>query len=147
MGSEEERNKEIVRRFFEEVVNAGDAERAGEFMAEDLRSNDAIPVFPPGIEGFKMAFAAARMVFPDRRETIEQMVAEGDTVVVRMTTRQTQDGDLLDIPASGKQVTIQGISILRLEDGKIVETWGMQDDLGLFRQLGRIPKGLLPEPG
>ncbi len=77
--------------------------------------------------------------FPDLHFTIEDIVAEGDTVVVRSTARGTHQGELMGIPLTGKQVAVSGISITRIANGKAVEEWFNGDDLGLLQQLGVVP--------
>jgi predicted ester cyclase len=77
--------------------------------------------------------------FPDLHFTIEDIIAEGDTVVVRQTARGTHQGDLMGIPPTGKQVSGTGITITRVVNGKAVEDWFNGDDLGLLQQLGVVP--------
>jgi predicted ester cyclase len=77
--------------------------------------------------------------FPDLRVTIEDMIAEGDKVVIRFTTHGTQQGALGSIPPTGKQVAVPTIEITRIADGKIVEDWGLDDRLGMLQQLGLVP--------
>ncbi len=78
--------------------------------------------------------------FPDSKFTIEQMVAEGDTVVVRWTVRGTHKGDLMGNAPTGKPISLSGVSVCRLADGKLVEGWGNWDALGMFQQLGIVPE-------
>ncbi len=92
----------------------------------------------------KQAIQYYRTVFPDLQISVEDLVAEGDTVVYRWVWRGTQHGELTEspfgpIPATGKQVTIQGISTQRYEHGKVVADWFNWDALGLYQQLGVIP--------
>ena len=84
-----------------------------------------------------MLFAA----FPDFDSTIDLLVAEGDIVAGRMTTTGTHTGDFMGIPATGKRVTFTETHIVRIANGKAVEHWGNQDDLGMMQQLGVIPEG------
>ena len=80
-----------------------------------------------------------RGAFPDTRITIEDQVAEGDRVVTRWTARGTHQGDLMGIPPSGASGEIGGVTINRISGGKIAETWGSYDLLGLIRQIGATP--------
>jgi steroid delta-isomerase-like uncharacterized protein len=141
MSSEE--NKAIVRRFFEEVLNEKRLDRADELVAPDYLDHDAVPGQGPGLEGARqqrwaMYFAA----IPDLHSTIDDLVAEGDKVVVRYTGEGTQQGELLGIPPTGKRFRFSGICIIRLAEGKIAENWEQDDLLGLMQQLG-----VLPAPG
>jgi steroid delta-isomerase-like uncharacterized protein len=114
-------------------------------VAEEIFADDvvdyapAIPDQPPGREGEKQALATFRSAFPDLRVTTEDLIAEGDKVVLRWTARGTHEGDLPGVPATGKQATLKGIDILRLADGRIVERWAEYDNLGLLQQLGLAP--------
>jgi predicted ester cyclase len=77
--------------------------------------------------------------FPDLQTTVEDLVAEGEKVVGRWAGRATHSGPFMNIPPTGKQVTVAGIAIVRLEGGKIVEEWVNFDALGMMQQLGVIP--------
>jgi steroid delta-isomerase-like uncharacterized protein len=83
--------------------------------------------------------SADMTAYPDLQITIEDMIAEGDKVVVRYTFRGTQEGETQGIPPTGNHVTVTGIFMCRCEGGKIVEEWENWDDLGLLQQLGVIP--------
>jgi len=131
-----EQNKEIVRRYSEQFWGGGDEAVADEVFAADVVDHSpAIPDQPPGREGEKQALDAFRSAFPNLRVTTEDLIAEGDKVVLRWTARGTHEGDLPGIPATGKQATLKGIDIVRLADGKIVERWAEYDNLGLVNQL------------
>jgi predicted ester cyclase len=80
-----------------------------------------------------------RGAFPDIAHTIEDQVAEGDKVVTRLRAHATHKGELMGIPPTGEEVTIEGISIWRIANGKIKECWVNYDALGLLQQLGAIP--------
>ena len=80
-----------------------------------------------------------RAAFPDQQWLIEDLIAEGDRVVARSTMTGTHTGDFFGIPASGKSVRMSGVHIVRIQDGRIAEHWGNNDDLGLMRQIGVIP--------
>jgi predicted ester cyclase len=92
-----------------------------------------------GLEAYKQLLSVYVTAFPDLQFTIEDMIAEGDTVVVRYTTRGTHQGNFRGIPPTGKQVSGTGMFIDRLVNGKAVEQWFNGDDLGLLQQLGVIP--------
>jgi steroid delta-isomerase-like uncharacterized protein len=82
-----------------------------------------------------------RAAFPDLRVEVESQVAEGDLVVTRWASTGTHEGDLPGLPASHNKVTVTGIAIDRLENGKIVEAWGNWDTLGMMQQIGAVPAG------
>lgn len=134
-----EQNKTIVRRNFE-ALNKGNLDVADELLATDYIGHFAIhPEAVAGVEAYKQFMSGYYVAFPNLRMDIEDMLAEGDKVVVRWTVRGTHQGDLAGIPPTGKQVTITGTWILRVVGGKIAEQWGVFDALGLMQQLGVIP--------
>lgn len=135
-----EENKAVARRLYEEVINTGDLERVNEFVSADVVDHD--PALPEHLhrspEGFKYLVSMARDIFPDLRITIEDMIAEGDKVVVRTTTRGTHRGEFMGIAPTGRRVAVAGMEILRFAGGKVVEHWSISDDLGMMRQLGAV---------
>ena len=129
-----ENNKAIVQRSYEEF-NKGNLAIIDELFSTDcLYANRNVR----GIETTKGAFASFHNAFPDAVFTIEDMVAEGDKVWVRHTFSGTHKGTYIGIPATGKQVKSNGVRGYRLADGKIVEHWGVGNDLALMRQFGAI---------
>jgi steroid delta-isomerase-like uncharacterized protein len=136
-----EQNKTISRRSVEEAFKKGNLDVLDELVSPSFVNHDpASPEDIRGVEGFKEFVNTYRSAFPDVRVTIEDQIAEGDKVVSRWSARGTQKGELQGIPASNKQVTVTGISIDRIEGGKIVESWNNWDTLGMLQQLGAIPE-------
>ena len=135
-----EENKALARRWFEDFYNAHDPAVADEIVSPDCVVHDPnLPGLPPGPEGSKQTARVFRDAFPDTRITVEDQVAEGDRVVTRWTARGTHQGDLMGIPPSGVSGEIAGVTINRISRGKIAETWGSYDLLGLMRQIGAVP--------
>jgi steroid delta-isomerase-like uncharacterized protein len=135
-----EENKAVVRRFnelVEEYWRTGDADAFDEVVASDFVHH--APGLPPDLEGMKQALPMFRAAFPDMRLTVEDMIAEGDKVLDRVTVRCTHEGELMGIPASGKQVEFMETHISRIVGGKIVERWGQWDALGMMQQIGVVP--------
>lgn len=95
-----------------------------------------LPEEVPGSEGLKDIVFVYRAAFPDLTLTIDDMVAEGDKVAVRFTTKGTNTGPFIEVPPTGKRITMTYIEIFRIADGKIIEIWGEADLLGLMQQLG-----------
>jgi steroid delta-isomerase-like uncharacterized protein len=140
-----EANKALVRRFWEQVWNQGDLLAIDEMVAPEFVKY--VPGRPMrGIQALKDWIAMSRTGAPDLRFTIEQEVAEGDAVATRWSARGTHSGPLLGIPATGKVVTMSGINIFRIANGKITEDRTAEDTLGLLQQLGVIPP-MGPPPG
>jgi steroid delta-isomerase-like uncharacterized protein len=135
-----EQNKAIARRALE-LFASGDLDELDEIVSGSAVDHDTQNPNAGihGPEGAKQTAAMYRAAFPDLRITIEDQIAEGDMVVTRWTAIGTQDGDLPGLPASGRSTTVTGIGIDRLEGGKIVESWGNWDTLGMMQQLGAIP--------
>jgi steroid delta-isomerase-like uncharacterized protein len=134
-----EDNKALMRRFLEEVFNKQNPAAIDEFIAPNHVDHTLPPFLPTTPEGTKRAIGIFLTAFPDVHLTIEDMIAEGDKVVTRYTSRGAQKGAFMGIPPSGRQVTVSSIIIARFADGKIVEEWGLDDQIGMLQQLGIIP--------
>ncbi len=134
-----EENKAIELRFLEEVVNKGNLDVIDEHCAANFVDQTALPGTAPDREGYKQFFAMSRSALPDFHSTLEDIIAEGDKVAERFTVRGTHKGEWMGIAPTGKQVTVQGMAIHRITDGKIVENWANMDMLGVMVQLGVVP--------
>jgi steroid delta-isomerase-like uncharacterized protein len=134
-----EENKARSRRFFEEVWGQGNLAVIEELTAPSFIDHNAPPSLPPGLDGLKQFVVMYRSAFPDLRVSVEDLIAEGDKVVIRWTAHGTNTGPLFGMPATGKVATISGITIERKVDGKTVEGWNNFDQLGVLQQLGVIP--------
>ena len=134
-----EQNKMLARRLFEEVWNSKNLAVLDEMLAPNFVFHNSVQTLY-GPEGFKQFAKTYHTAFPEARFTIEDTIAEGDTVVLRWTAHGTQSGELLGIPPTGKEVTVSGITITLISNGKSVESWGEFDALGMLQQIGVIPK-------
>lgn len=132
-----ENNKANVRRGYE-AVNQKNLAVFDELLTPDIVFHIASTTMQ-GLEAYKQFLAMLFTAFPDLQFTIEDMIAEGDFVVVRHTTRGTHQGNFRGIPPTGKQVSGTGMFIDRIVNGKAVEQWMNGDDLGLLQQLGVVP--------
>ena len=132
-----EDNKAIVRRAYE-AINQNNLDALEEVVASDITDHDPAPGQPPGLEGVKQLFSSLHAAFSGFHMNVEEMIAEGDKVVARVSMNGTHQGEFMGIEPTGNQVTITGIDILRIADGKIVEHWGNFDDLGMMQQLGVV---------
>ena len=135
-----DRNKEVVRRI-EEAWDRNDLDALDDLFAPDFVTHTGIPGLPPGLEGAKMAHQASLQSFPDRRVAIEDITGDGDLVAVRCRMTGTNQGGLpwAGVPANGKPVDVQWISLYRLRDGRVVEHRAVMDLMGLMQQLGAVP--------
>ena len=134
-----EENRELERRFIEEVINQQNLAAADELVAEDVLELDPFPGQEPGREGLKGVLGMLFATFPDQHWTIEELISEGDKVVNRFTWRGTHRGNFLGIPPTGRQVEVKGVVIDRIAQGRIADTRILMDNLGLMQQLGAIP--------
>jgi steroid delta-isomerase-like uncharacterized protein len=134
-----EENKAVVRRFYEEW-NKQNLSVVEELVAPHwvCHGTGAFPDYDRA--GGKHFLTALWTAFPDARIAVEDLIAEGDKVVSRLTIRGTHRGEYMGIPPTGKQASLTGIEIDRIEDGKFVESWPSRDDLGFLQQLGAIPQ-------
>ncbi len=136
-----EENKALIRRWFEEVWNKGRADAIAEMMAENavahgLSEDAAKPLRGPS--GFRPFHAQFREAFPNIEVVIEDTIAEGDKVVARCSVRGKHAGDSLGFKATGVQAEFDGITIVRIKDGKFVEAWNNFDFMRMYKQLGAI---------
>ena len=124
-----EDNKALVRREQQELWNhTGNLDAAEELFAAEQ------------VEAARQEAADYRRGFPDVANTIEDLIAEGDKVVARWRSRATHQGEYMGITPTGKNVEFTGISMYRIEGGKIAESWNSEDQFGLMRQLGAVPE-------
>lgn len=133
-------NVMLVQRFFDELVNGGNADVAEELLAEDyVRHDPATPEGQYGPAEFVRFVEGVRASFPDMEVTVDEIFAADDRVVVRATERGTHEGPFAGLEPTGESFEIDGIVIHRCEGGKIAETWACWDRLGMMRQLDAIP--------
>ncbi len=128
-------HKTIVRRVFDDVINARNWDHAEWFIAPNVVDHTAPSWMPPGIAGVKQELIAWFSAFPDSHFEIDDMIAQGDRVTVRWTVNGTQEGIFRDIPPTGKHITMSGIDEVRIAFGQIVEHWGYPDLMSLMAQL------------
>ena len=134
-----EQNKMLARRLFEEMWNSKNLAVVDELVAPNFVFHNSVQTLY-GPEGFKQFATTYHTAFPEAHFTVEDVIAEGDTVALRWSARATHKGELLGIPPTGKEVTVTGITITLISNGKSVESWGEFDALGMLQQIGVIPK-------
>jgi steroid delta-isomerase-like uncharacterized protein len=138
-----EQNKTLARRFWFEVFSQGNMTIIDEICDANWTYHDPSDPqgnWPRGPQGMRQLVNLYRSAFPDLHFTIEDQVAEGDTVVSRWIASGTHKGELMGIPPTGRQASVTGITIHRMVNGKIVEDWVNFDTLGMMQQLGIIPR-------
>jgi steroid delta-isomerase-like uncharacterized protein len=135
-----DKNKELVREMVEVLFNQGDVGGGDEFLSPDFIENEELPPgVPAGREGVKLLTGMLHTAFPDFEATIEDLIAEDDRVVIRMTWTGTHEGEFMGIPPTGNRVSFGVFDIVRIADGMIVEHWGLMDNMALMQQLGVMP--------
>ncbi|GAC1447446.1 MAG: hypothetical protein PVSMB1_19730 [Gemmatimonadaceae bacterium] len=136
-----DQNKALARRALEEVWNKGNLAVINELVASNATYHDAnVPGGKfTGPEGVKQFVQIYRGAFPDVRITIDDQIAERDTVCTRWTATGTHKGEFMGIAPTGKATTVTGVDIDRYQNGKVVEAWASYDMLGMLQQLGVVP--------
>lgn len=130
-----EQNKAIKRQEYD-AVNQKNLDALDEVIASDVTSHPARPGLAPGLEGVKQLFSSLHAAFPDLHIDVEDLIAEGDKVVARVTASGTHQGEFMGIAPTGNRVELSAIDIARIAGGKIVEHWSNSDQLGMMQQLG-----------
>jgi steroid delta-isomerase-like uncharacterized protein len=143
-----EENKALIQEYIKRVWNEGDWSFAEEVVHPDVVFHDQIREgkFAPGREGMRASMEVVRTGMPDFTLDVHEIIAEGDIVVMRWSSTATHAGLFNGFPATGRVATLYAISIVRIEDGRIVEGWQEADQLGMGRQMGMVPKSEMPRP-
>jgi steroid delta-isomerase-like uncharacterized protein len=128
-------HKNLVRRYYEALWNHWEFAQADELIAEGIAFRGSLGQTVQGREGFKEYMRTVRRAFPDFHNRLEELVAEGDRVVARLTYTGTHAGELLGIPPTGRRVSYAGVALFRVASGQIAEGWVLGDLYGLVAQL------------
>jgi len=133
----EEANKAVVLGYMDKIWNERRLDLFDKYIAEEVVLHS--PLGDLDREAMKNTAAMLQKSMPDVTVSIEDVIAEGDRVVLRQVISATHQGEFLGIPASGNQVTVMAFYIFRVDGSKVVEIWGMSDNLGMMQQMGAIP--------
>jgi steroid delta-isomerase-like uncharacterized protein len=136
MGTDD--NKELIRRFVQEIFVEGREESVDELVAEDFNSHTFTGT---GRANLKATMQRVHAALDDVGFAIDDLIAEGDRVVARLTASATQIGEFMGLQPSGRSYSVEEIHIFRLRDGRVAEHWHQMDTLGLMKQLGAMPGG------
>ena len=129
--------KQIARNYIKAVWNEGRLDRLEELVDPGFIDHQStFPFVARGLEGLRRVLVVFRTAFPDVQWGVEDMIAEGSKVVVRFTARGTHRGSLFGLPGTGRRVTVNGMTILEVHDGRIAEAWTQWDSLSLLQQIG-----------
>ena len=130
-----------MRRLYD-LINAADIDGFASHLADDFAEREDLPGFPPTKGGVIQYFRTLIAAFPDLRMLADDVIASGDKAVARVRVTGTHKGPFMGMPATGKQVDVNLIDIMRFgDDGRVREHWGVVDQLTMMQQLGAIPAG------
>lgn len=132
-------NRAQVHDFIDVIFNKHEIDRAGEFFAADFVEHNPWPGMTADVKGFQEGTQALVAAVPDLRCEIDDVLEDGDKVVVRNRIVGTNSGPFMGMPATGKHIDVQGIDIVRMTGGRIAEHWGIYDAAGMMQQLGLAP--------
>lgn len=127
----------VVRCWTENVWN-GRLDLIDEVFASQVRDHNPLPGQAPGRDGQRQVIELFRSAFPDLFVTAHDVIVSGQSAAVRWSASGTHRGEVLGVAPTGRQVTLRGIDIVRVDDGRITERWGEFDALGLLTQLGAV---------
>jgi steroid delta-isomerase-like uncharacterized protein len=130
-------NKKLLRRFYKEVYVDWKMALVEEVVSPRFTSHDWPEGGPIGPQGFRNFYSAIRSALPDARYAVDDMVAEGDRVVVRWRLLGTHKGDFRGIAPTGRAIVLKGIAIYRVEGGKLMERWVVSDLHGVLEEIGQ----------
>lgn len=134
-----EDNKAVAREFMEAIFSGHDLDTVDRLLASDFVDHNPWEGRPPTREGWKTGTAEFLAAFPDLRCEIDDLIAEGDKVVVRNRLMGTHRGPFVG-PPTWRRVEFRSVDILRVVDGRIVEHWGLIDALTFLHQIGQVPE-------
>ena len=135
-----ESNKQLVRRYYEELWNRWDFALADTLIDADIACRGSLGTEVKGRAGFTGYMESVRAAFPDFHNTIEEMIAEGDTVAARLTYEGTHHGTLFGIPPTGRRIRYAGVAIFHFTAGRIARGWVLGDTTGLKAQLESVAR-------
>jgi predicted ester cyclase len=132
-----EENKALLRRVYDEVMSGGNLDLLDEVIAPNMVDHES---GNNGPEGVKEMMSMFRTAFPDLKVTVDDLLADGDKVIARATFSGTHKGEFMGIAGTGKRVDMPMIDIVRIENGKFAEHWGISDNMAMMQQLGAVPE-------
>lgn len=129
-------NKQICKRFFDELHDKGNFDIIDELVHPNVISHDPFPGQPEGSDGVRSTMKIFRTAFPDLKLIHNDMISEDDRVMIKFTATGTHQAEFMHIPPTGNKIAYEEVVILRLKDGKITEHWAVADAMALLQQLG-----------
>ena len=129
---------DLVRQYYDEALNPGRFELLNELLTVDFVDHEELRGIPPTRDGLKQKYGLLRAGFSDFGFTVEDLFSTGDRVAVRLTVRGTHDGEFMGRPSTGRQFVVASVGIFRTADDRIVEHWGVFDQLAMLGHLGAL---------
>jgi steroid delta-isomerase-like uncharacterized protein len=129
-------NKELIRRYYEEMWNPWNFDAADDLLAENISFRGSLGVETKGREAFREYMRKVRHAFPDFHNRIDESIEDGDSIAARLTYRGTHRGEIFGVAPTGRSISYSGAAFFRIADGKVAEGWVLGDLLGLLRQMG-----------
>jgi steroid delta-isomerase-like uncharacterized protein len=130
----------LIQEFYDEMLGKGNLDRIDEFVTDDVVDHqEGMPGQPDGKEGVAFFVNTMREAFSDIEAKMNQSLESGDMAAAQMTLTGKHTGDFMGVPASGKSFEVECMDIIRIEDGKCAEHWGVTDMLSLMQQIGAVP--------
>jgi steroid delta-isomerase-like uncharacterized protein len=133
-------DKDILARMYDEAINGGNLDLIDELLSDDFVEHEEFPGLDDTRDSVKKLFGMAQGAFTNFRMEPTQFVSEGDLVVAWVRMKGTHTGEFMGIPASGNELDLELVDMVRVRDGKIVEHWGVSDSLAMMQQLGAAPQ-------
>jgi len=131
---------ELIERFYNEMLGEGDLSKLDELVTDEVVDHEeGLPGQPEGKEGVVFFVNALRSAFSDINATVGQSLESGDLASAQVTITGKHTGDWMGVPATDKSFEIEAIDIIRVEDGKCAEHWGVTDNMALMMQIGAVP--------
>ena len=135
-----EKNKILYRRFIQEIFNEGNFDKLDELVSSEYKLQNAPLELPTGRDAIKHIVSMFRGAFPDLKITIEELIGENDILAARSVTQGTHKGTIFGIPPTNRTIAMPGLTMVRIIDNQLHESWVRNDLMGLLEQLGAGPK-------
>jgi steroid delta-isomerase-like uncharacterized protein len=133
-------NAELIQRFYDEMLSEGNLDKLDELVTDDVVDHQpGLPGQPEGKDGVRFFVETMRGAFSDLKATVGKSVESGDLAAAHVTITGKHTGEFMGVPGSDKSFEIEGIDIIRVEDGRCAEHWGVTDNMSLMQQIGGIP--------
>ena len=131
---------DLIQRFYDEVLSQGNVGKVDDLVTDDVIDHEPFPGQPDGIDGVRQFVGMMSTAFSDLKATIGPSLESGDLASAQVTITGRHTGEFMGVPASDKEFEIEAIDIIRVEDGKCAEHWGVTDNMALMQQIGAIPE-------